>query len=566
MRSEAPVTKLVLIAATCLMACGPRALSDQDGGAGDGGPTGPHTLSSISVTPTNPIVELDLNTPGSQAFEVHAIYADGADENVTASATLEVVNPAVGALNGATLEIPAFAAVAVETSRIHATYDSLEGDAQITVVAYRKTGATTDFFFVLPYVDPAGQVTKPLDFGTAVPALDVMFDMDTTGSMGGEIETLQSSLTGTVIPGIRDQVTNSQFGAASVRDFPVGSYGGSGDQPFQLLQAITSNASAVQSAVNGMSAGGGGDTPEGQMEALYQTATGAGLTTPSPTNIPAHTGGIGGVSFRAGAMPVIVSITDALFHGTGEARSCGSESSAYTGAVGAAAHTRAQTKTALKNICARSVGIATSAVNNDACSGRIDLEDFATATGARVPPSAWDITLPRPNGCSATQCCTGINGAGRAADDDGLCPLVFFADGTGAGVDDSIVTGIRMLARFAAFDVTSDRAGVTTSVDGVALPAPHTTADFIKQVTPTGFMLPPAPPVVPNPTFDATTFHGVTPGTRVQFDVRAFNDFVPQTDEAQIFRATLRVLAGGCTDLDQREVLILVPPTPIILL
>ena len=546
------MTKLVLIAATCLMACGPRALSDHDGGAGDGGPTGgSHTLSSITVTPTNPIVELDLNTPGTQAFEVHAIYADGADENVTASATLE---------------IPGFTGVAVETSRIHATYDSLEGDAQITVVAYRKTGATTDFFFVLPYVDPAGEVTKPLDFGTAVPALDVMFNMDTTGSMGGEISNLRSSLIGTVIPGIQSQVANSQFGAASVRDFPLDPYGGSGDQPFKLLQAITNNATAVQTAVNGMTAGGGNDTPEGQMEALYQTATGEGLTTPSPTNIPAHTGGIGGVSFRAGTMPVIVSITDALFHAPGEARACGAESSAYNGTVGAAAHTRAQTKTALENICARSVGIATQLSGDDECSGQVDLEDFATATGARVPPAAWDVSLPRPMGCGATQCCTGVNGVGRATDDDGLCPLVFIADANGSGVSTSIVTGIRMLARFAAFDVTSDRAGVTTSVDGVPLPAPHTTADFIKQVTPTGFMLPPAPPVVPDPTFDATTFHGVTPGTRVQFDVRAFNDFVPQTDEAQIFRATLRVLAGGCTDLDQREVLILVPPTPIVLL
>jgi hypothetical protein len=48
--------------------------------------------------------------------------------------------------------------------------------------------------------------------------------------------------------------------------------------------------------------------------------------------------------------------------------------------------------------------------------------------------------------------------------------------------------------------------------------------------------------------------------------VRAFNDFVPQTADAQIFRAVIRVVAGGCTDLDQREVLILVPPAPIVLL
>lgn len=78
-------------------------------------------------------------------------------------------------------------------------------------------------------------------------------------------------------------------------------------------------------------------------------------------------------------------------------------------------------------------------------------------------------------------------------------------------------------------------------------------------------MLPAAPPVVPNPTFDATTFYGVTPNTRVQFDVKALNDFVMQTADAQIFRATIRVVASGCTDLDQRDVLILVPPNPIVI-
>ena len=165
---------------------------------------------------------------------------------------------------------------------------------------------------------------------------------------------------------------------------------------------------------------------------------------------------------------------------------------------------------------------------------------------------------------AAGQCCTNTNGTGRAPDGDGLCPLVFRTDNNGTGLGGHIVTGIKMLTRFAMFDVTSERAGVTTDIDGNPLPTPHTTADFIREVIPTGFMLPPAPPVVPDPTFDTTTFYGVTPGTQIAFNVNAFNDFVPQTEDAQIFRATIRVLAGGCTPLDEREVLILVPPSPII--
>jgi hypothetical protein len=261
-------------------------------------------------------------------------------------------------------------------------------------------------------------------------------------------------------------------------------------------------------------------------------------------------------------MPVVVTITDAPTHGPGEppAGPCGP--TAYAAPVLGIAHSRAQTKTALTNICARSVGIA--AIIDDNCSGQGYLEDLAKTTGARVPPAAWDVGT-RPAGCGATQCCTDYNGAGRATDGDGLCPLVFrvMTDGTGVGAN--IVTGIQMLARFATFDVTSDRHGVTTDIHGNPLPSPHTTADFIKAVTPQSFMLPPPPPNLPNPTFDTTAFHNVTPSTKVTFGLSAFNDFVMQTDQPQIFRATVRVLASGCTPLDQRDVLILVPPPAIVI-
>src|SRR5882672_764305 len=48
--------------------------------------------------------------------------------------------------------------------------------------------------------------------------------------------------------------------------------------------------------------------------------------------------------------------------------------------------------------------------------------------------------------------------------------------------------------------------------------------------------------------------------------LRPDNDFVLQADEAQIFGATIRVLAGGCTPLDERHVLILAPPPPVVII
>jgi hypothetical protein len=567
-----------------IAACGPHMKKPGgDGGTSDGAtsdtPVAQHTLQSLGVTPTNPIVELDLNTPGSQDFTVTGYYADGVNEDLTSQVTWQVMNPNVGAMTGATLAIPAFTAASAEVSKIDATFGGLTGEAQITVVAYRKTGAQQDFFFILPYQDPTGQMSKPLDFATTIPALDVFFLMDTTGSMAGEIKNLQTALTGTVIPGIQNAVANSQFGVGALEDFPVSPYGnasgcpdGTADQPFKLRQTITNNSSAVLSAVNGLSTsagrpiGCGNDLAEGGLESIYQAATGEGLTAPSPTSVPANHTGIGGVAFRQGTMPVIVTITDAFTHGKNETATCTTGGTTYTsgyaGTVVSVAHSRAETKTALGNVCARVVGIAAQPGYPVACTGEEYLRDLATSTGARVPPAAWDVGM-RPNGCGATQCCTGQNGVGVATDADGLCPVVFDVASDGTGVSTNIVTGIQMLTRFATFDVPTDTQGVTTDINNNPLPAGHTTADFIKAVMPQSFVLPPPPPNLPNPTYDATTFHNVTPGTQVTFAVDAFNDFVMQTDQAQIFKATIRVLAGGCTPLDQRDVLILVPPMPI---
>lgn len=559
-------------------ACGPtnhKKGGGTDGGTDSHGPDAPHTISYIAVTPTNPIVEIDLNTTASQGFTATAVYADSTQEDVSASVTWTVANPAVGAMSNSVLDIPSFATSQAVVSLISADYNGMVGQAQITVVAYRRSGTQQDFFFVLPYTDPAGHVNKPLDFSTVVPALDVFFLMDTTGSMSGEIANLQNALNGTVIPGIQAAVPNTEFGVGAMEDFPVDGYGGTGadgtlDQPIKVLQTITSSASAVSTAVTHLSTsggspiGGGSDTPEAGLESIYQAATGEGISL-TPINVPANHAGVGGVAFRQGTMPVIVAISDADSHGVGETGTvCGTEAYGTTPTnVMSVAHSRGQTKTALTNICARLVGLAAQSTSPTAgCIAESYMEDLATTTGARVPPAAWDIGA-RPSGCGSSQCCTGFGGVGRAPDVDGLCPVVFRVNLDGTGVSQSIVTGIQMLTRFAQFDVTSQTSGVSSDVDGVPLQTPHTTADFLKAITPATYTLPAAPPVVPAPTFDATAFHGVTPGTTVGFTVNAYNDFVMQTGQPQIFRATIQVLAGGCTPLDQRDVLILVPPMPI---
>jgi hypothetical protein len=584
-----------------------------DGGTHDGRNNGgqdvaplPHTLTAITVAaavtppmdPVNPILQVDLAAPAitTLVFSATGMYQDGQQVDITGQVAW--ASDTLGTFTGAELDFPPPTQTGAIVTKVSATLGSVVGYAQVTVVAYRMTGTQTDFFFILPFEDPAGQQQKPLDFKTDVRSLDVFFAMDTTASMTGEIQNLQSSLIATIVPQIQAQIADTRFGVGAVEDFPDSPsftygaahgtdctpYGGpqasaAADQPFWLITPITGGIQNVVNGVNALSINGvpigcGMDVPEGTMEALYQIATGEGLTGVAALpllNVPANHSGVGGVGFRQGSMPVVVPITDAVFHKNGEAGTCSysgyTDTISYAGAVAAVAHTRAQTKTALNAICAKVVGVAAMIWDaSTGCSPLADEEDFATSTGARVKPSVWDVG-GRPAGCAAGQCCTGVAGAGRATDADGLCPLVFEIQQDGTGLGTSIVSGLLALTQYATFDVTTQTQGDLSGTSGEPLPSGTTTADFIKSIVPLSFVKPTTPSDLPDPVINVALggFNTVTPGTLVTFQISAFNDFVAQTDQAQIFRAVIKVLAGSCTDLDQREVFILVPPTPIIL-
>lgn len=420
----------------------------------------------VELVPVNRVLEVDLNTPTVQPYEVRGHYEDGALVDLTDQATIDHSNPMVGSLAGSDLQIPAFSDTFIGTTILTAMVEGETAQAQLTLAAYAQTGAETDFFFVLPYEDPAGSQEKPLTFSTDIKELDVFISMDTTGSMGGPINNLISSLNSTVIPGIQGAIENTWFGVGAWMDYPVSPFGtpncfsgnGTGyntDQPFILLQAMTSSSVAAQNAVsdlaNGSSSpiGCGSDGPESHIESLYQIATGDGLMGPGATNVPANHNGIGGVEFRDGALPIIVTITDNQSHDPGVPM-CGFGTDYDNDpSVLAVAATRAETHAALEAICGRVVTVAVS--NFDASCGPLaDGVDFAEATGSLIPPQAWDLAPGgRPAGCPAGQCCTGQNGAGVPPNGDGLCPMVYRVDFGGAGIDDSMTDGVVMLANYA---------------------------------------------------------------------------------------------------------------------
>ena len=558
-----------------LVTCGGNR-SDGDQSLDDTDPTAVR-LVSLTLKPNNDILLVDLNTEATKQFSVRGLFSDGSSADFTRKVKWSLDNSAVGGFVGPTFKSANLPQNKVDFTKIFAKFNyngkDLATVANLTVVWLRTSGNSQDFFFNLPYkITPQ---TKPLTFSTEVQSLDVFFAVDTTGSMGGEINQLSRSLQSVVIPGVKAAAAKSaRFGVGAVDDWPTGSYGspncggGGDDQPLILLQPPTDDVmkaqAGVQQLLRGSSPRGcGADLPEGQMEALYQIATGDGQMGAN-ANIPANHKGIGGVEFSDGALPVVVSISDASFHSKNDMppRQCFGSNVDYGPDVAPFAHTRQETADAMNKICAKSVGVSALTGSGDDCIATKDLVYFAKETGAVVPPEAWDVPM-RPASCAAGKCCTGLQGAGEDPDENGLCPLVFKITSDGTGVGEQVVAGIAQLARFASFDVVTDILGQTTGEKGEMLPMDKTTADFIKEIVPLDALPPPPPPFIPPPVLraDGKGFAKVVPGSFVRFNVTAQNELVKETLRPQVFHATIRVRAGGCANLDSRDVIILIPPT-----
>ncbi len=158
--------------------------------------------------------------------------------------------------------------------------------------------------------------TDTLQFEPEVQRADILFLIDTTGSMGGEIRNLQTSLAGTVAD-IDAEIPDTAFGVARFDDFPTGSYGSArcgdeADYPFELEQRVTTDMDDVEAGVAALNdpLHCGADGPESQIEALYQAATGDGFRSPTGASWSdpfdpdagfdpaAGHGAIGGAGFR----------------------------------------------------------------------------------------------------------------------------------------------------------------------------------------------------------------------------------------------------------------------------
>lgn len=429
-------------------------------------------------------------------------------------------------------------------------------------------------YVALPYGEPAGVVAM-ISATATVKQMNVVINVDTTSSMSGELANLKGQLN-QLVHEIQQEVPGAAFGVSRFADFPIAPYGdaAAGDQPFELVQQVTLDGGLLVTAMDSLSIGNGGDLAESSLEALYQLATGEGLSGPGAIQVapfvpdPAQgPGTLGGAGFIDGALPVILHITDAVFHTPGEgptARDCFDGFLDY-GISGAnaipTAHTRQQATDALTDAGIRVVGLVSREYPIDTlCSPYEDLVELAVATGATVSPGTFQGL------CGQGLCCTGIDGAARSPAATGQCPLVFESRSDGVGLQSQATSAILALTRYATLDVACTVEGLDHGELGSVLPPGSTTADFVDSIAASEAVAPIGadPPLQEDRDLDgvAETFANVAPETEVRFGITLVNDFVQPSTAMQVFTVNIRIIGDAVTVLAEWQIYVVVPPSP----
>src|SRR5690606_32688955 len=293
---------------------------------------------------------------------------------------------------------------------------------------------------------------------TNIARADIYFLIDTTGSMQSAIDDVNASMM-RIATDVAGLIPDAQFGVGHYDDFPVDPYGnrqgeelgfyvtplracffdfecsGPGafcaapgycantlilprdDAPYTHLVDITGDLTRVNAAL-ALRVNGGNDIPESGTEALFLAATGMGLTYPNTrtgtSTIAAKTcAPVAGETeprrgypcFRPGALPIIVTVTDAPFH-NGTTATTADWTVPYSGTVAAAAHSFTQAVDALVALGARAIGVNVGTSTVGTAAGQ-DLAELARRTGT-VSASGAPLVYTGAPSTTSTQIIEGI--------------------------------------------------------------------------------------------------------------------------------------------------------------
>jgi hypothetical protein len=408
-------------------------------------------------------------------------------------------------------------------------------------------------YVILPYGETA---EREFDFSTRIRAVDIVFMTDTTGSMGGTISEVQSTLESTIVPGVAEALgadADARYALAAHGDFQEGGWNYSGNMA--MIQPLTFDVAAVRRATGSLMASSGGDGPESMVPAMHAAITGIGfpsyvdssgggcdasLRSAVAAAWPAGSGGdacgpvrnmdpvrdcgmgpddalaYGWACFQEGRVPIMVLFSDAPWHNGPNMSDDGIAPGGnfYAGST-PDAPTWPDLVNAMTERGAYFVGIDVSSWGDNTYNNSLEL---ARLTGT-------------------------VDGSGA--------PIAF--NGSPSTIAANVIDAIQRIAGTTRQDITT-RVDPDTTETRIA--APNDTASFIDGVTPLRGV-PDAPTGFER--FDATTFYDVAPSTRVYFRVDFNNDFQLGSDVAQVFRATITVVGRAGSEVDSRMVFIVVP-------
>ena len=205
------------------------------------------------------------------------------------------------------------------TISVYATVNASEGDAG---------SLTNGDFRVFENGSEATISTAEFTEGTQA---DVVFVFDDSGSMGGEINSMQSNAR-SLAQNIEDAGIDARYGLVSFKD---------GNQ---IDQSLTGDVDAFKSAVDDLNAYGGGDYPEDSLDAID---TGLSL------------------DFRDGAQKVVVHITDADSHSAGRTSNTIGDLEETIRTEGVAYYTSSPSDVKTKTLADRVGGIWTDIYDSD---------------------------------------------------------------------------------------------------------------------------------------------------------------------------------------------------------
>ncbi|HEX42973.1 MAG TPA: hypothetical protein ENN81_13085, partial [Phycisphaerales bacterium] len=127
-------------------------------------------------------------------------------------------------------------------------------------------------------------------------ALDIVFMIDSTGSMGGDIAAVAAAA-GQITQLIGSTIPDFRIAVVDYRDFDTPGMGGPGDYPYRDVVPFTRNVPQVIAGLNTLAAGGGGDEPESVYAALMHCM--------NPTRLETDLTAAGAAAFIQPASPGI---------------------------------------------------------------------------------------------------------------------------------------------------------------------------------------------------------------------------------------------------------------------